>query len=181
ILACGSKPIIPNIPGLINSDHVITAHEMLRKDMILKKKNIVVIGGGLVGCETAEYLKFHDNQVTIVEMLADIALDVNPVYREDILERLAKNKIRILTSTRLEEIQRNLDKYVVINRKENGEIESIDCDDVVLACGARPNRELEVVLKPYFNDYYLVGDCNCPGKILDAVYHSATTLIHLID
>lgn len=183
IFACGSKPIVPNIPGIENSEFVITANDLLKAKKEIRNQDIVIIGGGLVGCETAEYLVNKSNKVTIVEMLGDIALDINPVYRGDILERLNNslnnNGIRILINNRLIDINGQKKEVKILNII-NGSEKVITCDLVVLACGAIPNRDLEGLINADFPNYYLIGDCDCPGKILDAVA-SGSRVARLID
>lgn len=179
ILASGSKPIIPNIPGINNAEFVITAHELLKKEIEISKLDIVVIGGGLVGCETAKYLVQKRNKVTIVEMLKDIAINVNPVNREDIFEHLEKSHVSIFVNTRLEGIDSDK-KQLRLIRCTSRKFENISCDLVVLACGATPDREIEHMLQSSYMNYYIVGDCHCPGKILDAVSSGSKTAL-LID
>lgn len=180
ILACGSRPIFPNVPGIENSEFVISAHELLKQNKMIQNKQIAVIGGGLVGCETAEYIEEKGNKVTIVEMLENIALDVNPVYREDIIERLYNNSnIKILKNTLLVGININNNELELKNCI-NGNNKKIICDFTVLACGARPNQKLYNIFQDTNQDTYLIGDCYCPGKILDAVA-SGSRIARLLD
>jgi len=169
ILACGSEPIIPNIPG-IKEPNVITAHQLLKEEPKIKGKEIVVIGGGLVGCETAEYLHKKGNKLTIVEILSDIASDVNPIYREEIIFKLTQNKIRVMNNTCLKEIKKN----GILVSKENHAQQKIEADLVVLACGAKSINDLFYASQSLVSECYLVGDGYYPGKILDAVYTAAT-------
>lgn len=174
IIAVGSKPVLPNISGIVDTDFIMTAQKLLSDDIVLKNKNIVVIGGGLVGCETAEFLEENDNQVTIIEMLENIAMDVNPIYREDIIERLGNSSIKIFGNTRLDNI-RIKEKKLELKGCFSGKSFLIPCDMAILACGAKPNFDLANLLLTKTQRVYLAGDCDCPGKILDAVASGSKT------
>ena len=83
-IATGSIPIIPEIPG-VKKEHVMTAN-----DLLLGKKetgeSVVIIGGGIIGCETALFLAQEGKKVTIIEILEDIARDMYSVNRMHLLE-----------------------------------------------------------------------------------------------
>ncbi|MEM2668356.1 MAG: FAD-dependent oxidoreductase, partial [Candidatus Methanomethylicaceae archaeon] len=136
ILATGAKPIIPSIPGIKNKN-VITAWDVLLNTTKVGD-NVVIIGGGMVGCETAEYLIKKGKKVKIIEMLPDIAVDVEFRSRTFLLERLHLNKVDILVNTELKEVMDN--KAILINKK--GEKIVLEADNIVLACGSKPNNEL---------------------------------------
>ncbi len=166
IVATGSKPLIPNIAG-VDRKNVFTASEVLKGAKVGDR--VVVVGGGLVGCETADYLAQQGKQVTIVEMLRHTARDIGPAARYFLRRRMAEKGIKILTSTTVEEIT---DEGVKIRTEHGGQILS-PVDTVVLATGAEPVNELAEVVKGLVPEVYVVGDAARPGKILAAVEQAA--------
>ena len=163
VCATGSKPILPNIPG---KDKKIAMDAITAIDNLKKVgKNVVVVGGGLVGSETALDLAEQGHKVTLVEMLPTI---MNGVATTDFLaysERIAKTNMKIMTNTRLEEIK---DKGVVVYGP-NGK-EELKADTVILALGLKADDALYNELIEDGKEAYLVGDAIKAGKIFDAIH-----------
>lgn len=162
ILATGAAPLIPNIPG-VEQDNVVTAVDVLtrRKEV---GKAAVIIGGGMVGCETAEFLAKHGKKVTIVEMLPKIGSDYGATYRHVVLGRLREAGIRMETNAIVEEIT---DRGV--RAKRDGASEFFPGDTVVLAVGFTPNKELGERLRGKVPTLYSIGDCIEPRRIREAI------------
>jgi 2-enoate reductase len=164
ILATGSVPSIPDIPG-IDRPEVATC-----QDLLLGKKQpgpkVVVIGGGLVGCETALWLALQGRQTTIVELLPEVATSIFRPSRLMLLDLLRAHKAEILTCTRAEEID---EKGVAISGAQ-GVRRTLECQTVALAAGLKPRRELYEALRPDVPELYLIGDCKEPRKIINAVW-----------
>jgi 2,4-dienoyl-CoA reductase-like NADH-dependent reductase (Old Yellow Enzyme family) len=100
ILATGARPIIPDVPG-INLPNVVLAEDVLR-GRADTGMNVLVAGGGMIGAETASYLCVQcKEKVTIVEMLPDIANDMEGGIRDDLKDVLNKYFVKILTKTKL--------------------------------------------------------------------------------
>ena len=164
IVATGSEPVVPEIPGA-DRCQVVSAHDVLKNKMLLGEK-VLIIGGGSVGCETADYLAGKGKTVTIAEMLDDIAIDTGMLVRALLLDRLNKQGIKILTKSKVVEI---LDDGVVIEKE--GSSEKIDgVDVVVFAVGAKSNNALAEELKDEGKPVTVIGDCVKPKKILDAIW-----------
>lgn len=163
VCATGSKPIIPNIPG---KDKKIVMDSLTAIDNPKKVgKNVVVVGGGLVGSETALDFAEKGHKVTLVEMLPQI---MNGVATTDLLaytERIEKTSMKIMTSTRLVEIK---DKGVVVSTPKG--LEEIKADTVVIAVGLKPENELYNKLVESGKETYVVGDAIGAGKIFDAIH-----------
>ena len=163
VCATGSTPIIPRIPGVEKPIAVDCLSAINGAKPVGKK--VVVIGGGLVGTETALDLAENGHAVTLVEMLPKIMKDVATTDFLAYSERIAKTDMRILTETRLEEV---LDGGALV-RGPKGE-ETLEADTVILALGFRPNTALYDELKAAGKEVYEVGDAVKPGKIFDAVH-----------
>ena len=165
IVATGSVPLLPDIAGT-DRGNVVTAHDVLSGAPV--GVSVVVVGGGLVGCETADYLAQQGKAVTIVEMLRRTAQDVSPSARYFLRRRLRERNVTILTSTPVKAIT---DAGVVVSSEgEERTLESVDT--VVLATGAKSVNVLAGV-KHLAPEVYVVGDAASPGKILQAVQQAA--------
>lgn len=162
IVATGASPIIPNIPG-VEKPKVITAPDALRQPTAVGER-VIVIGGGLVGCETAELLAQKGKKVTILEMLGRIANDVGIMTRRFLLRRLREAGIRMETDIKVEEITDEGVKAV-----RNDKPASFAGDTVVLALGMRANKELADELRGKVRELYLIGDCAEPRRITQAI------------
>ena len=166
IIATGSKTIVPDIGG-VEQKNVITARDVLNGALIGDK--VVVIGGGIVGCETADWLSEKGGDITIIEMLKSVARDISPAARFFLLKRLADKKVKIITKARVKEIAGN--KIVVSREDSDTVIEQVDT--IILATGAKSVNDLELKAKDIVAEIYVIGDARKPGKILDAVKQAA--------
>jgi 2,4-dienoyl-CoA reductase-like NADH-dependent reductase (Old Yellow Enzyme family)/thioredoxin reductase len=162
ILATGVKPFIPQIPG-IRSKKVIQASQVLAGAEAGER--VAVIGGELVGCETALLLMERGKKVTIMRRGPELATKVQRLIREPMLGRLKYKGASILTGVEYEEIT---DAGVVI-RTHAGEKKVVEADTVVLAAGSMPNTELAAALKGKVGQVLSVGDCVEPRSIMEAV------------
>jgi 2-enoate reductase len=165
IIATGSTPIMPGIPG-IEKDKVVSAIDLL----LGRRKagnRVVVAGGGLVGCETAIYLAQKGKRVTIVEMLEEIIPDVFEANKQNLLKLLAENGVSVLTNTNLVRVT---DKgAAVINQFRRYEAE-LPADTIVMAMGLKPERGLVKALEGKVKELHAIGDCEGAGRIMDAVW-----------
>jgi 2-enoate reductase len=166
IVATGSKPILPDIPG-IDKTNVFTC-----VDILLGRKKagkiVVVVGGGLVGCETALWLAEEGKQVTIVEILPELMTAGLPVPRMNrfmLLDLLALNKVNILTGARIQEITT---EGVTVTGK--GFKRTIKADTIVLAAGLQPDNALSRELNGRFSQLYAIGDCQEARNIMGAIW-----------
>ncbi|MFC1862594.1 FAD-dependent oxidoreductase [Thermodesulfobacteriota bacterium] len=163
VIATGSEPVVPDIPGIKK------AKVSLAVDILMNKKkavgSVAIIGGGLVGCETAMYLVQQVNKITIIEMLDEVMADVGIQNRTHMMMLLADAKVDILTSTSGLEIT---DKGLTV-RDRNGEEISLEADTVVLAAGFEPSRKLLEGLKNKVPEVYAIGDCVEPRMVINAI------------
>lgn len=167
IVATGSSPLVPEIPGIKN-EKVVTAIDVL----LAKKKageRVVVAGGGLVGCETAVYLAQKGKRVTIVEALEEIISDVFEANKQYLFKMLAENGVSVLTNTNLVRISEH--GAVVENKYHRFEAE-LKADTIILALGLKPETYLLKALQGKVKELYSIGDCEGPGKIIDALWRA---------
>jgi len=171
ISAAGGVPFMPSIEG-VGNDNVITAWEVLRGRDV--GRIIVVAGGRMVGCETAEYLASKGKQVTIIEKMANIALDLGPIRRSLLRQRLTECRVEILTNTEIERIGSG---FVRTNGQRD-----IEMDTVVLALGNRPDEKLEaeLAIRPGDPEYsiYRVGENAKAANLLSAIHSAFHTALN---
>lgn len=167
LIASGAKPSTPPIKG-IDNEKVNVGWDILTNKTYIPSGNVVVIGGGMVGCEVAETL-LHNARgkmtVTIVEALEDIAMDDIPNNKIPMLNRLMANGVELHTSSTVKEIT---SEEVIIER--NGTQESLQgFDHILLACGAKSVDTLSENLKNKIPQVHIIGDAKSPQKALEAI------------
>jgi 2,4-dienoyl-CoA reductase (NADPH2) len=182
IVAVGGIPTIPEIHG-IRSRNVVSIpelHRMLKfflrymSPKLLGKltriwmplgKRVVIIGGGLQGCELAEFLVKRGRKITIVETADTIGEGV-PERKKHPLFRWMKNKgVTMITGAKYEEIT---DQGLVITDRE-GRRQTIVADTIVPAVPLKPNNGLYRDLEGKVPEIHIIGDCSEPQVIIDAV------------
>jgi pyruvate/2-oxoglutarate dehydrogenase complex dihydrolipoamide dehydrogenase (E3) component len=163
ILATGAKPLIPEIPGMDRA-HVVQAGDVLEGRAKVGDR-VVIIGGEVVGCETAEFLAEKGKKVTVTRRSPEMALGVGRSLRAFFLSRLVEKGVTLLPEVKYNEITSD---GLVVTTKE-GEKKTIKADTVVLAAGAIPEKSLYQALKGKVPEVHCIGDCVAPRKILDAI------------
>ncbi len=153
IVAAGAHNVIPPIEGS-KMPHVFDAWKVLNHEE-LPSGRVVVIGGGLVGAETAELLAEMGCQVSVVEMMEEIAKEESKTVRPVLFESFEKYQVQLLTGTKVTAITANS----VEAENAEGKV-SLPCDYVVLAVGARPNSFDAQALEDKGVQVSFVGDCN---------------------
>jgi 2,4-dienoyl-CoA reductase-like NADH-dependent reductase (Old Yellow Enzyme family)/thioredoxin reductase len=166
IVATGGLAIIPNgIPGIRNS-HVLSVEDILDKHVDLRNQNVVVIGAGMTGIETAEYLAKAGNIITIVEMQDGIAPDAYPPLVIDVMSRLMTYMPTIMLGHALREI--NSDN-IVVEEVASKTRRTIPADAIVLSLGYRPSNAIADALTNKHYPVQVIGDAVKVGKIGPAV------------
>lgn len=168
ILATGGNPIIPELPG-VDGANVVTALDVLSGRARVGER-VVIIGGGMVGCETAEYLVPRCKKVTILEQLEIIGRDIGKYAKLDVVERWEKAGIKMETLAKVIEINPN-----GVTADRDGRQEFFEADTVVVAVGMRANSQLARELEGWSGEVHLVGECVQPRKIVDAISEGAWT------
>ena len=170
IIAGGGIPIVPDVPG-VNRPITVSALDVLHGAIV--GKEVVVVGGGFVGCETALFLAEQDKHVTIVEMLAQVLPEMDvPGPRLAFFERLNKRNVKIETNKKLEEIT---DDGIIVTNGEGRKIR-LKADTVILALGLKADHQLynDLTSLPGM-DIYTIGDYAEPRNIYDAIHEGHVT------
>ncbi|MBN1365529.1 MAG: FAD-dependent oxidoreductase [Syntrophaceae bacterium] len=163
IIAAGANPLVPPIAG-IQKKNVVLFSDVLRGNAEVGDK-VVVIGGNQVGCETAEFLVEMGKEVTIIEILDELAQSVYPMNKHYLLARLYEQNIGFYAGVREEEIT---DTGIIITTKE-GENKTIEAQTIVIAVGSRSNKATADVLNGKIEKTFVIGDCSAVRDIMSAV------------
>jgi len=132
---------------------------------------VVVIGGELSGCETADYLSEHGKNVTVVRRGPDMVTDLFASARQALLSRLAEKGVTLMPG--IKEYQEITGEGLHILDSE-GKQQLLKADSIVLATGVTVNDRLANAIRGTVSEIHLVGDCAEPGHILDAIRDGAS-------
>ncbi|GHV35873.1 NADH oxidase [Synergistales bacterium] len=164
ILATGSKPFVPDILGLDNAN-VVTGDDVLAQGGVAGRK-VAVIGGGLVGCEVAEFLKAQGKEVEVFEMKDKIAPEFYRWRQTLLVKRLTESGIVLRAEAQVVHI--DLPRITVT---ENGARKEYDgFDAVVIAVGRKPERILADQAAGAADKVYEIGDLKSPSFVLGAIH-----------
>jgi len=165
-VAAGSLPQIPEIPG-VKGKNVVTANDALAGRASIKER-VVVVGGGMIGAETAEFLAEKNKKVTVLEMLGRIGMDMVPMVISLLYSRLKKLGVVTITNAKVEEI---MDNGVVYEK--DGKKQTVGADSVVLAVGSKPSVILMNALKGKVSELYAIGNAKEPCNVLEAIHEGS--------
>jgi 2,4-dienoyl-CoA reductase-like NADH-dependent reductase (Old Yellow Enzyme family)/thioredoxin reductase len=167
ILAAGGEKIIPPIPGS-DKAFVCDAWQIL-SGQVKPGKNVLVIGGGLIGMETADFLSEQGSQVTLVEMLKRSPVLKITSHGYMLHTRLRDKNCRLLFNTTLKSIGEGSAEI-----ETDGQGATLSpIDQVVLAVGLKARDELKGVLESLKIPHVVVGDALRPRRIIEAVEEGA--------
>ncbi len=191
IIATGSAPVVPPIPGLrenLEAGFVMTNREIL--DMEELPKKLVVIGGGVIGLEMASYFRTIGVEVTVIEMLNKIAGPTEKEISDILLKEYKKMGIDFKLSCKVTEVKSDAVVY-----EEAGEIKSVQADKVLVSIGRRASTQglgLENIgvytergavvtdskMKTNISDVYAVGDVNGKSMLAHTAYREAEVAVN---
>ncbi|SFL75605.1 FAD-dependent oxidoreductase [Halanaerobium salsuginis] len=173
IVATGSNP---RTISLGNNENVYTAAQVLNKEVDPGQKTVVV-GGGLVGCETALWLAQNDKEVAIVEVMDELLKNNGPLCHanSEMLENLIPyHGIEVITGAAAEKYQAGSLKL-----KVGSEEQEINCDSVILAVGYQEDNQLYEELKFDVPDIHLLGDAKEVANIMYAIWDAFEVANHI--
>ena len=162
VVALGASPITPPIPG-IDRDNVMPAPKAFGCEYVISG-NVVVIGGGQVGCEAAIHLAQNGCNVTVVEMRSEIAPDASPSYRRELLRNLDLHGIDTRCLLRCISIG----EQVICADQQDGQ-KAFDADTVIIAAGMRGLADEALKYYGTSSRTFVIGDCGKPGNVQGAI------------
>ncbi len=168
IVAIGAEPIHMNVPG-IDLPSVTDSHTVLAGKADLKGR-VVVIGGGLVGLEVAEYLSERKHPITVLEMQDAVAKDLGDLRKISVMERLYADGIDIRTNAKCVAIE-----PTTVTIESEGKQEKIPADSVVVAVGAKSRSSEEIKAKCMAEGIpcHVIGDAVRARRMLNATAEAA--------
>ena len=177
-VATGGSPIFP---GFLKDAPREGKGRLLHAEAVLEGADagsrVLVLGGGLVGCECAAFLTEKRCDVTIVELRDALAPDMEKHGRFFLLEELKKGGVKALTGHALSGV--SADGVVTVKDGYGNEFVLPAFDSVVLAVGYNPDKELCAQLAREGMTFLAAGDCTKTGKIFDAVHDAHDAALSL--
>lgn len=172
LVATGARPL--NLPDL-TGENVLQAVDVLNGKEV-KGKNIVVLGGGITGCETALYLAQKGFNVVLVEASSQLAAGMENMNRMELLSGLKKSGVKRLLRCSLKGLQEGQ----ALLQMADGSTENVFCDALILALGMVPVNESADWLRELVPQIRVIGDADRPRNIETALYQAevaARTLV----
>lgn len=163
--AVGAKPIVPPIPGLKESRKVVGLEALHTKEPAVGQK-VVILGGGLIGSESAVYLDGLGKEVSIVEMRGDYAVDAPRMHKLGLSEYFKDSKVKIHLNTKAKAVT----EEGLLCEKADGSEMLLEADTIFVAAGMRPDTEAVEELRYAAPQFFQLGDCVKVGKVYDAVH-----------
>jgi 2,4-dienoyl-CoA reductase-like NADH-dependent reductase (Old Yellow Enzyme family)/thioredoxin reductase len=167
ILAAGGEKIIPDIPG-IDLPHVTDAWQILSGE-VAPKKHVLVIGGGLIGMETADFLGQKGTQVTLVEVLKRSPVLKITSHGYMLHTRLREEGCKLLFDTAVKRIETS--SVTILSQGAEEVLSPIE--QVVIAVGLKPMEDLKKFLEGKGIRHFVVGDAVLPRRIIEATEEGA--------
>ena len=191
VIASGSETVIPPVPGLkegLESGFVVTNREVLDRKKL--PRELVVIGGGVIGLEMACYFATVGVHVTVIEMMPKIAGTTDPAICKVLMDEYGKRGMEFKLSCKVLEVAGDCVLY-----EEAGEKKEVKCDLVLLSAGRKPSTQglgleklgLEMDRAAIVTDkhlctnvagVYAVGDCNGKLMLAHTAYREAEVAVN---
>jgi len=174
VIATGSVPSLPILPG-IQDKRIITPVDCLNGSCPKGNEDVLVVGGGVTGCELALFLKSLGNRVILIEKENRLADDLEEISRMDLLKRMAKEKIQVFLKISLREVS----EEGAILADEEGKKFLVKPTRIVLAMGNHAQAILRRRLKGKANRLFVVGDAKEPRTIYYAVHDAYKAILSI--
>ncbi|MEG0360209.1 MAG: FAD-dependent oxidoreductase [Longicatena sp.] len=170
IMSNGAKPII--VKSFTNFKQCVSADDILA-GIAFPGRKIVIIGGGSVGCETADYLAPlvydqypRDREIILIEMTKSLMATESGPGRSLLMQRLMSKGVQINCNAKVQRVEEDKIYY-----EKDGKTTCIDdADTLVLAMGYRSDTTLSDTLKELAIPYHTIGDCEHIGNLKDAIH-----------
>jgi len=127
----------------------------------------MILGGGMIGMEAAEQLMEKGKEVMVVEMLPEVARDMEPITKKILFSKI-EGKVKILVNTKVKEFTHE----GVIAIQDDKEINLGNFDDVILTVGTHPVADMYDQVKDLAKEVYVIGDAKKPGQIYHATHQA---------
>ena len=176
IIATGSKPSIPPVRGLAQGNYPTAIDLFLGRRSV--NKQVLVLGGGVIGCETALWLAQQGKDVTIIEILPEIltgGIPIQHMNRLMLVDLLTFHNVKVMTNTRVVEVG----SQSLTLTDSGGSRKQLPIESLVVATGLQAERGLYDSLRGEFANLFLIGDSRKPQNILNAIwdgFHVAQTI-----
>lgn len=167
IIALGASPIMPRLPGIQNKNviEVIEAHTKRRKEI---GETVVILGGGLSGCDFALELAKEGKQVTIVEMMDQVAGKCNWMNRAALLAQLKQYNVNILCRHKALEFS---NEGVIVENVEGQKV-VLEADTAIVALGTKSNKSESLAIQTKYPQAVTIGDCAAVGQVGKAIHEA---------
>jgi 2,4-dienoyl-CoA reductase-like NADH-dependent reductase (Old Yellow Enzyme family)/thioredoxin reductase len=169
IVATGAVTWIPPIPG-IDSKMVVLGEDILAGKVNIGNR-IVIVGGGGIGAEVADFIGQRQKDVTIIEMLPEIGVPtgIPLIVAQVLIPRLIRYGVKMMTNATVKEIGN--DSVTVLSGGKTEKLEGVD--QVVIATGAVSINELAAKLEVKIRELYVIGDAKEPRTVFEATQEGA--------
>ncbi|MDU6038656.1 MAG: FAD-dependent oxidoreductase [Clostridium butyricum] len=173
IAAVGSHPLVPRIKGIEKAINALNVYTNMKSI----GKKVVMVGGGLVGCEVGLHLASHGYDVTVIEMQKMMAMELFGYYRNALLDEMDHRNMRQMLNTKCLEFT---DEGVKV--EQEGEKIFIPADSYIFSMGMKANTDVVEMIKEAAKDIpvYTIGDCSKVGKVGDGVRAGFLTALSII-
>lgn len=163
LLATGSEPVVP---GMFRDCPCVVTADKILSGAVEAGNRVMIVGGGLIGCETMEFLAQEGREVALVEMQPSLAKDMEGRTRHYMMRRMSSYKVTTYLGTQVKHVDAHGEVTVCL---PSGVEQSLGCfDTVILAIGYRPRRELAESLRTAGIPFTCIGDCDHVANILSA-------------
>ena len=166
ILATGSRHA--SLPISIETENLFMAEDALQGRLPMAKRQLAVIGGGLVGCETTDFLGEQGHRITLFEMLDDICMDTGTSKRVYVTDKL--NSLGVDVKTRMKVTKIHEDKIFCEHDGKKTVFSGMDA--YVLATGYVPDQSLQKGLMEMKKEVYEIGDCKAVANALESIHQA---------
>lgn len=174
ILATGATPLVLPIPGINESD-LIHAVDLLDGKEVCGKK-VLVVGGGMVGCEVAAFLGEQEHDITVIELRDEVGADVISEHRKFLMKDFEEYNIKSVTGAKVSQFYKDGVSYVAADETQ-GRLEGFD--SVVLAMGSRAYNPLGEEAASLVEKTFVIGDATRARRALDATTEALNAALQI--